>query len=72
MFQSKAGGPFSPYPPETTTQLQTNTESIQVNLYDWCQWLQDGWMMIVVVIYDYNTDHEEIMTIGDDKDEYAK
>ena len=29
-------------------------------------------MMIVVVIYDYNTYHEEIMAIGDDKDEYAK
>ena len=72
MFQSKAGGPFSPYPPETTTQLQTNTESIQVNLYDWWQWLQDDWMMFVVVIYDYNANHEEIMAIGDDKDEYAK
>ena len=72
MFQSKAGGPFSPYPPETTTQLQTNTESIQVNLYDWWQWLQDDWMMFVVVIYDYNANHEEIMAIGDDKDKYAK
>ena len=31
-IQSKAAaGPFSPYPPETTAQLQTNTESIQVN-----------------------------------------
>ena len=31
-LQSKAAaGPFSPYPPETTAQLQTNTESIQVN-----------------------------------------
>lgn len=27
--QSKGGGPFSPYPPETTAQLQTNSESIQ-------------------------------------------
>ena len=29
-------------------------------------------MMFVVVIYDYNANHEEIMAIGDDKDEYAK
>ena len=36
-IQSKAtaaAGPFSPYPPETTAQLQTNTESIQVNDYE--------------------------------------
>ena len=35
-IQSKAtaAGPFSPYPPETTAQLQTNTESIQVNNYE--------------------------------------